>query len=69
LQLLLTIAKSPVGWTPLKVNGPLPVLETVIVCGVLVVPTVAAAKVRLDGLMLATPAIPVPLTATEWGLP
>jgi hypothetical protein len=51
------------------VNGPLPVLVTVRVCAALVVPTAAEAKVRFDGLMLATPATPVPLIAIAWGLP
>src|SRR5277367_147696 len=41
----------------------LPVLVTVIVCGALVVPTIADPKVRLDGLMLANPAFEKPSPA------
>src|ERR1700722_13801421 len=63
VQLLLTTAKSPLARTWLMVSGLLPVLVTVIVCGVLVVPTMAAPKVRLDGLMLANPASEKPSPA------
>jgi len=50
-------------------SGPLPVLLSVTVCAVLVVPAGWLPKERLLGAKPAAGAVPVPVRATVWGLP
>ena len=64
-------AKGPVTPNPVRPTGTFPVLETVTVCGALVVFTACAAKVRLAGFRATVPAVPapVPVKVTICGLP
>jgi hypothetical protein len=71
-QVLLAMLKSP-GLAPevemeLMVRALVPVLVRVTVCGGLVVPTVWLANGRVVGDRLTKPVVPVPFSATFWGL-
>src|SRR5208337_2146481 len=52
-----------------KTSGAVPVLFTVITCGALVVPSGTFGNAKLGGVIVATPARPVPVRVAECGLP
>jgi hypothetical protein len=70
---LFVCAKSPALVPPSRIeliaSGAAPLLRTVTVCAALVVPTTWDAKETLVGVRVTAGWVPVPLSATECGLP
>jgi hypothetical protein len=65
---VLVSEKSPLVVIVRGVRAPVPVLDSVSVCGALGVETVCPAKLRLVAERLTTGARPVPFKFTVWGL-
>ena len=61
---MLVCEKSPLTFTPVKLNGVVPIFARTRFCAVLAVPTNCAAKVRLAGDTCAVKPTPVPLRLT-----
>lgn len=66
---VLVCEKSPVTEIPLIESAAVPVLLSVTVCGVLLLPTTTPLNVRLEGDRLAMGAVPVPERLAVCGLP
>src|SRR5689334_9782445 len=60
---------GPVAVTPVICNGPVPLLFTVMLRAVLVVPNTCEENGRLLGVTVAAGVVPVPMRGTLWDAP